>query len=1230
MATPQARVRIPLIALALAISVSCTLQEPASIDGLDPDPAADTLVVTPQNITVPAGDSITFIAPDETALGTPVSGPVQWTVAGGSGASISASGVFKATSSGDYTVQAIRAGKSGRSKAKVNSATATLVAVKVAPDVVTLQPGAAFTFVVSGSMSDGSIVPVTGTWAATGGTIDNAGAYRAGSTAGQFRVIVTQQGGTFADTAAVTISAAAPTLQAVEVTPNTVTLSTGGSQQFSAIGRMSDNSTSSVSVTWSATGGTITTAGRYTAGGSAGTFRVIATQQGGTRADTSAVTVTPPAPTLTAVELSPSSVNLAPGGTQQFSAIGRMSNGATAGVTVTWSATGGSVNGSGSYVAGGSAGTFRVIATQQGGTLADTSTVTIAVPPPTITLEAIEVTPSSASLLTGATQQFSAVGRMSDNSTSGVSVTWSATGGTVSSGGLYTAGGTPGTYRVIAVQQGGTKADTSSVTVSAPAPTLSAVVISPSTVSLQTSATQQFSAVGLMSDGSTSSVSVIWSETGGTITSGGLFTAGSTPGSFRVIATQQGGTRADTANVTITVPPPTLTAVEITPSSVTLTTGATQQFNAVGRMSDGSTSAVSVNWSETGGTVTSGGLYTAGSTPGTYRVIAVRQGDTKADTSTVTINAPAPTLTAVEVSPATVSLSAGATQQFTALGRMSDGSTSSVTVNWSETGGTITSGGLYTAGGTAGNFRVIAVRQGGTQADTSAVTITVAAPTLSAVEVSPATVTLAPGATQQFSALGRMSDGSTSSVSVTWSATGGSVSGSGLFTAGTTAGSTWRVIAVQQGGSLADTSTVTVTVVVPPPTGTTPNPSLLPEATGQRGVSAALYTALPVFSRSGGQVSTNPRNMAAGQFYVDPSFGTNVIRLTSSTFPASNGGAYVDYWEGGSRISYPWGAGNEWYTIKVVAGSYYLVDFNIRTYELRNQRSVPSGAGELGSAFSLDPSTPQILYTWSGSTIRKWNTATTPATEVTGGGFPKSVPGSSGYWFSMSKNDEWFVSSSGPSSTSTIYAWRRSTNTITSVTISGDYNEQKLDKSGRYVWVNRDGGIQIWDAQTGTLGPNRDFGSNSVSYQGHAGIGQGYAVGSNNSGAAPWFWRTNMASLEANPEFTSATAINPYEINNSAIWVSQAATSNQWYLATNTSGSPTYSGAKLQMAIGLVRMDASEARGVAHHYNTGSTGSYYGQYGWGNISPDGRLSAFVTNFNGGSRTDVMLVPTPTE
>ena len=75
-------------------------------------------------------------------------------------------------------------------------------------------------------------------------------------------------------------------------------------------------------------------------------------------------------------------------------------------------------------------------------------------------------------MATGATQQLTAQGKMSDGSTSGATVTYAATGGTVSTSGLYKAGMMAGTNRVIAVQQGGTKAHTSAITVTTTAPAL--------------------------------------------------------------------------------------------------------------------------------------------------------------------------------------------------------------------------------------------------------------------------------------------------------------------------------------------------------------------------------------------------------------------------------------------------------------------------------------------------------------------------------------------------------------------------------------------------------------------------------------------------------------------------------------------------------------------------------------------------------------------------------------
>jgi hypothetical protein len=74
--------------------------------------------------------------------------------------------------------------------------------------------------------------------------------------------------------------------------------------------------------------------------------------------------------------------------------------------------------------------------------------------------------------------------------------------------------------------------------------------------------------------------------------------------------------------------------------------------------------------------------------------------------------------------PVTASVPTGGTQPFAVSGVWSNGATTTPTVNYTATGGTITTAGLYTAGSTAGTFRVIAVQQGGTLADTSAVTVT--------------------------------------------------------------------------------------------------------------------------------------------------------------------------------------------------------------------------------------------------------------------------------------------------------------------------------------------------------------------------------------------------------------------------------------------------------------------------------------------------------------------------
>ena len=116
-------------------------------------------------------------------------------------------------------------------------------------------------------------------------------------------------------------------------------------------------------------------------------------------------------------------------------------------------------------------------------------------------------------------------------------------------------------------------------------------------------------------------------------------------------------------------------------------------------------------------------------------------------------------LTSIELSPASSTLQVGATQSFTATGHYSDGSTASVAVNWTATGGTISSSGVYTAGSVAGNYQVVATQQDGSISKAAAVTLTAAPPVLTGITVAPATISLAPGGTQQFAATGHFSGG---------------------------------------------------------------------------------------------------------------------------------------------------------------------------------------------------------------------------------------------------------------------------------------------------------------------------------------------------------------------------------------------------------------------------------------------------------------------------------------
>jgi hypothetical protein len=265
----------------------------------------------------------------------------------------------------------------------------------------------------------------------------------------------------------------------VDISPNVVTVETNQLVQFIARGTTLDGDTILPRVEWSASGGTILADGRFSAT-AAGTVTIVATTPGfdEDRIDTAVVEVVRRQPLLQSIVISPGTSTLSPGIAQTFVVTGYLKDGRAVPVGANWTATGGSIDAGGNYIAGDTAGTYQVIATRSLGAFADTAEITIGAPtpppppppaptpPPAPVLVKVMLVPGTATLAPAATRQFSAYGLVAGGDSVAADVVFTSTGGTVTTGGLFTAGSTPGTYRVIATA--GALADTSAVTVTQP------------------------------------------------------------------------------------------------------------------------------------------------------------------------------------------------------------------------------------------------------------------------------------------------------------------------------------------------------------------------------------------------------------------------------------------------------------------------------------------------------------------------------------------------------------------------------------------------------------------------------------------------------------------------------------------------------------------------------------------------------------------------------------------
>jgi hypothetical protein len=288
-----------------------------------------------------------------------------------------------------------------------------------------------------------------------------------------------------------------------------------------------------------------------------------------------------------------------------------------------------------------------------------------------------------------------------------------------------------------------------------------------------------------------------------------------------------------------------LTSIAISPATPSVPLGAQQLLVATGTFSDGSTQVLSsALWGSSSASVftvsndasdmgfaTSIGL-------GNATVTATAAGITGSTTITV----PAPALTSITLSPQSPTLPMGTSQQFTATAVYSDGSfqdlTSTATWTSSSSQATVTNGGLVT-GVSLGNSTI----QAGSGSQSASTVVTVGAPALVGLSLTPSSATVAMGLTQQYQVTGTYSDGSTQDLtttarwfsvpqSVSLISTSGSATGVGQGTAGITA--TVGTLSVISTLLVGAPSLVSITVV---PSGTN-----IPVGSEQQFVGIGTYT----------------------------------------------------------------------------------------------------------------------------------------------------------------------------------------------------------------------------------------------------------------------------------------------------------------------------------------------------------------------------------------------------
>ena len=665
----------------------------------NPNPVLQSVQVTgpSANVTVGQTQQMKAMGAYNSGSSQDLTNSATWASSDSTVATVSSSGMLTANAAGNCSITA----KVGAVTGSFNISVApSLISISVTPASVSIAPGTTQQFIATGTYSDNSTQNLTGsaTWVSSNTAVATVSSIS--PTRGLAQAVaagaatITATSGTVSGTATLTVSSASAT--SITVTPAGASLPLGLTQQYIAVGTFSDGTSQDVTgvANWSASPASIasiTTSGLAT-GKNVGGTTISATFE--TASGSTSLTVN--AANLNSISIQPANGSIAQETKLQMAAIGTFNDGGTRDIThqVSWSSsdtTIATIGASNGLLFGATAGLVNITATLGSVTNSTPLTVTGA------KIVSISMTPSTATTPIGGHKHFTATGTFDDSSTQDLTTNaaWTsdntpvATVGSVSGSYGLATGVSAGTANVSAsFSYGGASASgTASLTVSSA--TLTSISLTPSSALVAPGSSLQYSAIGTFSDGSTQFISpyVTWSSSSTSVAT--LSTAGVAAGQSAGVTTITAQAGSVSATASLVVESAALSSIQVTPHSSTVPVTIDLQFTATGTFANGDTQDLTsaVTWTSSSSSIAtisnaqgSIGLG-AGVAPGSTTISAVFASQVGTATLTVT-NA---TLSSIAVTPATASISTGASQQFNATGTFSDGSTVGITgqATWS-------------------------------------------------------------------------------------------------------------------------------------------------------------------------------------------------------------------------------------------------------------------------------------------------------------------------------------------------------------------------------------------------------------------------------------------------------------------------------------------------------------------------------------------------------------------